>query len=106
MPPGIVGGHAVGEDRELVVHAREIVEVGRVHPRRDLADADALVGAPRVGKVQRGVAGLERQPELGDELDVGGLPFGGQFAAELNGPALGEEDGTAGMRGCRAQSAC
>jgi hypothetical protein len=88
VAPRIVGIHAVREGAQLHLQASEVVDVGRVHPGREMPDADPLVGAPGVRKDERGVAGLEREAQLGHELGVGVLPFGGQLAPQLHGPPV------------------
>jgi hypothetical protein len=85
MAPGVVGIHPAREHGQLGVQAREVLQVGPVHPGREVADTYAFARAPGVGQVQRGVAGLERQAQLGRQLGVGELPFGGQLTAELHG---------------------
>ena len=90
MAPGVGGIHAARKRGQLAVHAREILEVGRVHPGRVVADRDALVRAPRVGEAERRIAGLDREPELGRQLEVGVLPFGGQLPAQLHRAPVGQ----------------
>ena len=72
------------------VEPREVLVVGLVHPGRAVAHRHALVGAPGIGQVERGVARLQREPQLGHQAGVGALPLGGQLAAELDRPAVVE----------------
>ena len=91
MAPGIVGVDAARERGQLGIEAGEIVEVGCVQPGSLLVYADALMGAPGIRQLERRVAGLERQPQLGHQLGVGGLPLGGELSPELHGAAVGQD---------------
>ena len=90
VAPGVVRVDRARERLELGVQPREVLVVGRVHPGRAVAHRHALVGAPGIRQVERCVARLEREPQLGHQAGVGALPLGGQLAAELDRPAVVE----------------
>ena len=87
--PRVVGVDRPRQRRERRLGARVGGAVGVVEPRRVVADVVAVGHHPRLGAGQVGERRHERQPELGDELDVGLVEAADDLAAELHDPAVG-----------------
>jgi hypothetical protein len=90
VAPRVVGIDGRDQPRELALDPPLVGVLGAGHPRGVIADMDAVDQPPRHLPRLGDVAGLDRQAQLGDELQVGVVATPDHLAAHLDAAPVGQ----------------